>query len=85
VSDLKWVTFTRRTEDPKLGYLERRLDAMGIQHRRNGHSFHAPIMEVPEPDFEKACTLLDEWHDTDRCTTERLDDIPDDDSMFEES
>ena len=72
-----WVTFTRRTDDPKLAYLEGRLDDMGVPHRRNGHSFHAPIMEVPAEQHDAAYALLNE--DVDGV---RLDDIEDDDPMF---
>jgi len=43
----EWVALCRRTEDPKLAYLEFILLARGIQSRRNGESCHAPILEVP--------------------------------------
>lgn len=74
---INWVRFTKRTEDPKLAYIERWLDDLGIQHRRNGYSFHAPILEVPEPDLDRAWKLLSEQVDG-RC----FDDIDDDDPMF---
>jgi hypothetical protein len=64
----KWVTFTRRTEDPKLSWLETQLDRTGIEHRRNGASWHAPILEVFEADLEKAWAILtpvDGIHDDD--------------------
>lgn len=77
-----WVTFTRRTDDPKLRYLEARLDAMGIAHRRSGESWHAPIMEVPEADHDRAWALLGEQVDMGDGTTKRLDDIDDDDALF---
>lgn len=80
----KWETFTRRTEDPKLKYLEFRLDKMGIPHRRNGASCHAPILEVPEDQLEAAWTLLSEEVDNGDGTATRLDDIEDDDPMFSE-
>lgn len=55
---MPWTTFTRRTNDPKLGWLERRLDEAGIPHRRSGESFHAPIMEVHLDDLDKAWDIL---------------------------
>ena len=65
------VVFTRRTNDPKLGWLERRLVASGIASQRDGKSFHAPILEVPEECLNAAWVILDE-----------VDDVPDDDPMF---
>lgn len=55
---IKFVLFTKRTEDPKLSYLEWRLTQAGIPHRRNGESFHAPIMEVDEARFDDAEDIL---------------------------
>jgi hypothetical protein len=91
---LKWVRFTKRTDDPKLAYLERRLDGMGVPHRRNGFSFHAPIMEVPEAFLERADAMLQErvdwWDgssddaDNNPESTRILDDIEDDDPFWEE-
>jgi hypothetical protein len=31
---INWVMFTKRTNNPKLEYLERRLDQLNIPHRR---------------------------------------------------
>jgi hypothetical protein len=45
-----WTTLLRRTEDPKLEWFEEFLDNLGVPHRRNGHTFHAPRLEVPEDD-----------------------------------
>jgi hypothetical protein len=53
-SNSTWVMFTKRTEDPKLAWLERVLDGLSIPHRRN----HAPILEVPEFDLDKAYAIL---------------------------
>ena len=78
----KFVNFCRRTEDPKLGYIERRLTEMGIAHRRNGHSFHAPILQVDERDLDDAWNMLDEPVDMGDGTTMLLDEIPDDHAMF---
>ena len=74
---MKFVMFTKRTDDPKLRYIERLLDERGIAHRRNGHSFHAPILEVDETRHDDAWALL--GLDIDG---RRLDDIEDDDPMF---
>lgn len=68
----EWVLFTKRTNDPKLSWLELRLDAAGIPHRRAGESAHAPITEVRECDLEKANAIL--WP---------IDDIEDDNPIFE--
>ena len=44
----EWTTLLRRTNDPKLAWFEAFLDNLGVPHRRAGHSFHAPILQVPE-------------------------------------
>tara|TARA_Y100000310_G_scaffold341050_1_gene438919 strand:- start:1231 stop:1569 length:339 start_codon:yes stop_codon:yes gene_type:complete len=51
---MNWQTLTKRTNDPKLSYVERELNRRGIPHRRKGESFHAPILEVPDHFFELA-------------------------------
>lgn len=68
----RWTMFTKRTEDPKLSWLERQLDKAEIPHRRNGASFHAPILEVPFNKLEAAWRIL-----------EPVDDVPDDDPRWE--
>jgi len=70
---MDYVRFTKRTDDPKLAWLERQLDAAGIAHRRNGHSFHAPILEVDSTMLDAAWGILDP-----------VDDIEDDDPRWEE-
>jgi hypothetical protein len=85
----EWVQFTKRTDEPKLNYLEHRLDEAGIPHRRNGRSWHAPIMEIQSEFNGKAWKIMSErWrlrgdevgaHPRGRTT---LDDIPDDDERF---
>ena len=72
-----WTLFTKRTNDPKLSYIEYRLDELGVPHRRNGESFHAPILEVPEEYLKVAWKLLDERHGR-----YRLDDVRDDHPKF---
>lgn len=81
---MKFVRFTKRTEDPKLAYIERRLTEAGIAHRRNGFSFHAPILEVDETKQDAAWAILDERVDMGDGATKRLDDIEDDDILFRE-
>lgn len=44
---VEWVTITRRTNDPKLKWLEGQIRKLRIPTRRCGESFHAPIMQVP--------------------------------------
>lgn len=75
---MNWTGFTRRTEDPKLAYLEHRLTAMGIPHRRNGDSFHAPILEVDSTRHDEAYALLSEPD----AKHGRLDEVPDDDPRY---
>lgn len=76
-----WETFCRRTEDPKLAFIERELTKRGIPHRRNGRSFHAPILEVPTERSDEAWDMLSEDMFGDgRC----FDDIEDDDPVFED-
>ncbi len=84
MSESNWVRFTKRTDDPKLAYLEERLDALGIANRRNGHSFHAPILEVPEDKLDAACELLKEQIEIDGKSV-RLDDVEDDHPMFQDA
>lgn len=67
----RWNLFTKRTNDPKLAWLEAQLLAAGIKARRNGESWHAPILEVKERDMTRAWEILSP-----------VDDIPDDDPMF---
>jgi len=43
-----WVTLCKRTEDPKLAYLEHVLTRCAIPHKRMGESWHAPILCVPK-------------------------------------
>jgi hypothetical protein len=69
----KWTTLTSRTDDPKLSWLEQQLDLSEISHRRNGETFHAPIMEVQQMHFDAAWKIL-----------EPVDDIPDDDPRWTE-
>ncbi len=67
----EWVEFTRRTNDPKLGWLQVELDNVGIPNKREGESFHAPILKVMRKDLDTAEELLDS-----------VDDVPDDSPRF---
>ncbi len=67
----KWVRFTKRTDDPKLKWLEITLARAGIQSKRNGFSWHAPILEIQEKDLAAAWKIL-----------RPIDDVPDDDPKF---
>lgn len=81
-----WTTLCRRTNDPKLRWIQRRLDERDIPNRRNGESFHAPILEVDERRLGDAWEILEpiddepdnlqKWHE-DGCATE-ANDGPDD-------
>jgi hypothetical protein len=66
-----WELFTKRTNDPKLAWLENQLDLAEIPHRRNGESFHAPILEIPAECYEHAWAILTP-----------VDEIPDNDPQF---
>lgn len=68
-----FTTFTRRTDDPKLRWLELKLKEAGIRHRRRGESWHAPILEVEAAKEDEAWGILDP-----------VDDIPDDDPRWQD-
>jgi len=70
---MNWERLCRRTEDPKLAWLEKQLDRAGISHRRNGYSFHAPILEVDAQRRKDAWAILSP-----------VDDIADDESFWTE-
>ena len=67
-----WVTFTRRTNDPKLAWLQAQLAFVGIPSRRDGESFHAPILKVP------TTQIADAW----KVLTPHWDKLDDDDKAF---
>lgn len=74
---ITWATFTKRTNDPKLLWVEAELDKLGIPHRRHGESWHAPILEVPEDLLDEAWTVLVREHGTGE-----IDDLGDNHPMF---
>ncbi|CAM6053495.1 unnamed protein product [Sphagnum tenellum] len=58
-ADAEWVTFCKRTEDPKLAWIEHQLDLLGLPHKRDGSSFHAShVLKVLASDEEQANTVL---------------------------
>lgn len=70
--DTPWVIFTRRTNDPKLTWLEGQLKQAGIQSERRGASFHAPSLWVKQVDLAAAWDILGP-----------VDDLADDDFRFQ--
>ena len=86
-----WATFTRRTDGPKLAFLEHLLRQRGIASRRQGASFHAEILQVPLSRLADAWALLNtpvgELTDVTGATGYEsfiitLDDVPNDHIMF---
>lgn len=67
----RWTDFTKRTNDPKLAWLECQLLKAGIPSRRSGFSFHAPLLEVPEEHLDAAWAILNP-----------VDDVEDDDPRW---
>jgi hypothetical protein len=68
---MTWTQFTKRTDDPKLSVVEHYLTKARIRHKRDGASFHAPILMVEEGRLNDAWAIL-----------EPIDDIPDDDPLW---
>lgn len=66
-----YTTLTRRTNDPKLAWLQMQLDKAGVPNRRNKESFHAPILEIDEAHEDAAWDILNP-----------VDDIDDDDPRW---
>lgn len=85
---MKWDTLCKRTNDPKLSFIEHALDLRGIPHRRDGESWHAPILQVPEENLDAAGGMLSESarqsHDLPVRFGVCLDDVPDDHECFRE-
>ena len=79
--EFNWQTLCKRTNDPKLKAIEAILDSMAIPHRRNGESWHAPILEVPDGDHERAYEEILMSPDS---VYGIFDERPDDDPMFDE-
>jgi len=70
---INWKVFTRRTDYPKLTWLQLELDKAKIEWRIKGKSAHAPIMEIDEDREDDAWKILDP-----------VDDVPDDDPRYQE-
>ena len=68
---MKWVQLTKRTNDPKLQCLQFKLRDAGIESRRNGESWHAPILQVMDKDLDRAWEILNP-----------IDEISDDDPRW---
>lgn len=66
-----YVLFTKRTNQPKLGYLLKKCRDAGLRVELRGESFHAPCSYVHKHDEPMAWAFLDP-----------IDDMPDDDPMF---
>lgn len=86
----KWELFTKRTNEPKLSYLEERLHQAGIKYKREGRSFHAPCIYVDANQASQAWDILSEkWLKKSTLAgaglggRTPLDEIPDDDARFE--
>ncbi len=60
---VEWVTLTRRTEDPKLSWIEQYLTVLCIPHRRHGSSLHAPILQVEAAHYNEAWAIVEIWDD----------------------
>lgn len=81
LQDPEWVMLCKRTEDPKLAYIEHMLEGEGIDTRRNGESWHAPILEVRATQAERAWALISMPFDGEN-NNQSLDDMDDDDPVF---
>jgi hypothetical protein len=78
-----WVTFTKRTNYPKLAYIMALLNKLGIPHIVERESFHAPILEVPEVYLDVAHRLLDQVAKVNPDGSFlTLDQVEDDDPLF---
>ncbi len=80
----EWVLLCKRTDDPKLAWIEKQLRARGIETVRKGRSFHADhCLYVPRGKEKEAWDFLAQpaparlrrWYKT-------IDEIPDDHPMF---
>ncbi len=79
-----WVTFSRRTDYPKLGYLIHRFRNAGIACRFAATpSFHAPILQVLTTDLDLADQILVERYGVaGKMSLLTLDDLPDNHISF---
>ena len=80
------VTFTRRTNYPKLAFVHDLLTRHGIPCKVEGESFHAPILKVSELFESDAWALLNAPAKDYGIRTRKgsdLDDVPDDHAFFQ--
>jgi predicted mannosyl-3-phosphoglycerate phosphatase (HAD superfamily) len=79
-----WAVLCKRTDDPKLAWIEARLNAVGIETARRGSSWHADhILWVRQRDEAIANTVLTEPSPVNlRKIYPTIDDIPDDHPLF---
>lgn len=54
----EWLRFTKRTDDPKLSWLEWTCRNRNLRVVRHGASWHAPITYVHRDDYDKAWKIL---------------------------
>lgn len=86
-ADAEWIDLCRRTNDPKLSWIEAQLEAREIPSQRAGFSWHAPILQVSVEDFLLAHEILAmpvgklEFGDYGEIT---IDDLPDEHPYFTE-
>ena len=84
---IAWVIFTKRTDAPKLNFLECKLTEGKIPHKRDGESWHAPILMVPAEYIPAAEMMLAKNARKSYGLRVRhgisLDDVPDDHRDFE--
>jgi len=83
---MEFKKFTKRTNYPKLGYLQMLLHHAGIEYRINGESWHAPILEVDASKIDAAWEILSTSArklDLPCKHGVRLDDVPDDHRSFD--
>lgn len=53
-----WELLTKRTDDPKLRWIERQLDSLHLAHQRGRPSFHGPTLFVRRKDWGRADAIL---------------------------
>lgn len=82
---IDWVALCRRTNDPKLMWIEAQLEVHNIPSRRNGFSWHAPILQVPIDEYHNAMAILNQpvgQLDLGMTTSIVIDDIDDEHPYF---
>jgi hypothetical protein len=84
---IEWVALSRRTNDPKLMWIEAQLEISGVPSRRSGYSWHAPILEIPIDAFHAGMAILSQrvgQLDLGTSTAIVIDDIDDEHPYFME-